>query len=553
MAPAGSAVADDVLDAVPMAVVLADANACITGWNDAAQTLYGHARDDVLGRPLIEVLFDADDRQGAAALLAEVAAGQPWEGDCRVRRRDGALLVSSFRLAAVDGTGSTAWIATDGVDLGLAEQERAVLLSAEHAARATAEEALALVEAILTSAPVGIAVFDLELRYVRVNDAYAALSGVAAADHIGGRVGNIGLLQIDVVADLRRVVTTGRTILGRHIELDGNVLPADSTAGPIESRHFTVSYFPVNTAAGTLVGAGLTLVEVTEQRRAEAERAALLHRAEVAHQRLSILATASTVLTTTMDLDELLSRLTRVLTPSAADWCVIELLGSRGEIEHVAVSNRDRHGADELANFLRSTRIDPDGEGLFAEVVRTGQARLGPSGRVSEILRPIAASRRLADPTRDVEVRSSVIVPIESRGRVLGLLVLATDRNRQLDDDDLDLAVEIAHRAALAVGNARAFQQEHQIAESLQRALLPAMVPSVPHLDVAVRYVAATDRASIGGDWYDVFAVMSQWSWHLLTELGANGAPLIRSGVRMKPGGRIPPEATVWSPSAGER
>src|SRR5215207_490438 len=70
------------------------------------------------------------------------------------------------------------WLATDGIDQGLAEQERSVLLSAERAARSTAEGALGLLEAILTSAPVGIAVFDLDLRYVRVNDAYAELSGV---------------------------------------------------------------------------------------------------------------------------------------------------------------------------------------------------------------------------------------------------------------------------------------------------------------------------------------------------------------------------------------
>jgi len=86
------------------------------------------------------------------------------------------------------------------------------------------------------------------------------------------------------------------------------------------------------------------------------------------------------------------------------------------------------------------------------------------------------------------------------------VLVLSTEGTRELDDDDLDLAVEVAHRAALALENARAFQQEHQIAESLQRALLPVSVPIVPGLDIAVRYLAATDGASVGGDWYDVIA-----------------------------------------------
>jgi PAS domain S-box-containing protein len=486
MTDLGARLPTDLLDALPMAVVLIGDGGRITDWNTAAETLYGHARATVTGSFFLDVLFDEADRDAASRLLADVVAGQTWEGDFRVRRRDGALLVSSFCLAPAGAGHGAAWLATDGIDQGLAEQERSVLLSAERAARSTAEEALGLVEAILTSAPVGIAVFDLDLRYARVNDAYAALSGIPAADHVGGQLGDVVPLQADVAADLRRVVTTGRTILGRQVELL-------TDSGSDEQRSFTVSYFPVRSTASALVGAGLTLVEVTAQKRAEAERAALLQRAEAAHQRLSILATASTVLTTTMELDELLTRLTRVLTPMAGEWCVIELIGRSGEVEHVAVSHRNRAAAEGLAAHLRKTPVVIDGDGPIAEVLRSGQARL-------------AGPEALAEVARRFRLNSSVVVPIESRGQVFGVLILATEGDRQLDDDDLDLAVEIAHRAALAVGNARAYQQEHKIAESLQRALLPTTVPSVAGLELAVRYVAATDGASVGGDWYDVLA-----------------------------------------------
>ena len=475
----------ELLDALPMAVILVDRSGLVWGWNAAAETLYGHAREAALGAPFVDVLFDDDDRDAAAGLVDAAGRGVAWEGDFRIRRSDGALLVSSFRLAPAGATLGSAWLATDGIDQGLAEQERSVLLSAERAARATAEEALGLLEAILTSAPVGIAVFDLDLRYVRVNDAYAALSGVPAEDHLGGQLGDVLPLQAGVSADLRRVVTTGRTILGRNVEV---------VADDGDARSFNVSYFPVRSAAGALVGAGLTLVEVTEAKRAEAERAALLRRAEAAHLRLSILATASTVLTTTMELDELLARLTRVLTPMAADWCVIELVDAEGLVERVAVSHRARDTAQALAAQLAESRIALDGDGPVAAVLRSGQARLAGPEAVPEL------------DGREPPLHSSVVVPIESRGRVLGVLVLATEGDRQLDDDDLDLAVEIAHRAALAVGNARAFQQEHEIAESLQRALLPTTVPTVPGLELAVRYLAATDGASVGGDWYDVLA-----------------------------------------------
>jgi PAS domain S-box-containing protein len=497
-----------VLDALPMAVVVVDGAYRIRRWNTAAETLYGRTRTEVMDASMLEVLFDRDDRPAAAARFAVVAGGGRWEGDCRVRGRDGALLVSSFRLVAT-GESSFAWIATDVTDQGLAEQERMVLLSAEHAARATAEEALGLVEAIVSSAPVAIAVFDTELRYVRVNDAYAELSGVVAADHIGGRLGEVVPVQDEVRADLHRVATTGRTILGRQVSVTG--------PGATTLRYFTVSYFPVRGASGALVGAGLAAVEISELKRAEAERSALLDRAEKAQRRLSVLATASAVLTSTMDLHELLGRLARVLTPAAADWCIIELFGERGQVEHLAVSHRDRVAADRLEALLRA---GPSAAGAETAPAGDPGAAAGdpaaPGGDPTPSLARLVAELGLPGPPRLRSGRpgagdggpggggSSVVAPIESRGQTLGVLILATDGRPALGGEDLDLALELAHRAALAVGNARAYEQERRVAETLQRALLPTRAPAVAGLDLGVRYVAATDGASVGGDWYDV-------------------------------------------------
>ena len=487
---------EELLDAMPMAVVLVG-DGRIGWWNGAAEVLYGHRRNEVQGKPALDVLFEVDDQPAATAIFDRVVAtpGEAWTGDFRVRRRDGQLLVSSFRAASVDG--GLVWIATDGMDQGLAEQERSVLLSAEHAARRMSEEALGLVEAILSSAPVGIAVFDLDLRYVRVNAAYAEVSGVSIEDHLGGRLGDVVPLPYEVGADLRRVVTTGRTILNRAVEIEDR-------RDPGELRHFDVSYYPVRSTAGALIGAGVTVVEVTAAKRSEAERAALLAQAEAAQQRLAILATASTVLASTMQIDELLDRLARVLTPGVADWCIIEALGASGDVEHVAVSHRDRAAAADLATFLRANPIVATATGPIADVLRSGEARLLGPDAVAAALHEAATDRGKPEIADEFRVQASVIVPIEVRSQVLGVIVLSTDRDRVLDVDDLDLAVEVAHRAGLALGNARAFQQEHRIAESLQRSLLPDVVEAPAGMDVSVRYLAATDGAFVGGDWYDV-------------------------------------------------
>ncbi|HUS61862.1 MAG TPA: SpoIIE family protein phosphatase [Acidimicrobiales bacterium] len=484
------------LDALPLAVAVTDDQLRIDGWNEAAEVLYGHPRDQVVGTSVLEALFTDEDQESAAELLESVRRnGTAWEGVRRVRRSDGHLLVTSFRAQPLPAD-RLVWIATDGMDQGLAEQERSVLLSAEHAARRMSEEALGLVEAIVTSAPVGIAFLDLELRYVRVNDAFASLSGVPAADHIGATIGHVVPLPEEVTSDLRLVLETESPLLGRAVQL------IDPQGGL--PQHFSVSYYPVRTTSGQLIGAGATLVDVTEEKRLEAERAALLAQAEDAQQRLAIRAAASTVLTTTMNVDELLDRLARVLTPGAADWCIIEVFGPTARVEHVAVSHHDRGAADELVELLRRSPIDADGGGPIAQVLAGAPAQLLGPDFIARGVADAARDRGLGEIAGGFSLRSSVIVPIEAHDEVLGVLVLSTEGERLLNDDDLDLAVEIAHRAALALGNARAFQQEHQIAESLQRALLPSDVQSVQGIDFAVRYLAATDGASVGGDWYDV-------------------------------------------------
>jgi hypothetical protein len=95
-------------------------------------------------------------------------------------------------------------------------------------------------------------------------------------------------------------------------------------------------------SAQTSRGVGLTWTDVTGATLAEGERAELTQRATEAQRRLAVLASASSVLMTTTDVDALIERLARVLAPAAAEWCVIELIGKSGIIEHVAVSHADR-------------------------------------------------------------------------------------------------------------------------------------------------------------------------------------------------------------------
>jgi serine phosphatase RsbU (regulator of sigma subunit) len=105
---------------------------------------------------------------------------------------------------------------------------------------------------------------------------------------------------------------------------------------------------------------------------------------------------------------------------------------------------------------------------------------------------------------RQVGVTSGLVVPLRARSRVLGALSLGlVDGHRRYDEEDLQMAADIGRRAGLAVDNAQLFAREHEVAVALQRSMLPR-VPPVPGLEISAHYFAGSERADVGGDWYDV-------------------------------------------------
>lgn len=148
------------------------------------------------------------------------------------------------------------------------ERERASLLAQAQRDRADAQHALAEVDALLSSSLVGIGFLDNDLRYVRINDALAAINGPSAADHIGRTVREVLGDRADAIEPpLRRIIETGE----RPAEIEVTAAPPGT---PDQVRSFLANYFPVRTASGGALGIGAVVVEITEYARArEALRA----------------------------------------------------------------------------------------------------------------------------------------------------------------------------------------------------------------------------------------------------------------------------------------
>ncbi|WP_327387019.1 MULTISPECIES: SpoIIE family protein phosphatase [unclassified Streptomyces] len=103
-----------------------------------------------------------------------------------------------------------------------------------------------------------------------------------------------------------------------------------------------------------------------------------------------------------------------------------------------------------------------------------------------------------------LSVRSGVYLPLIAQGRPIGALGLLYARDGDFTTEERNLLMALGSGVAQSLQRAILFEQEHDLAEGLQRAMLPRRIPDVPGARIAVRYRSARMGRDIGGDWYDV-------------------------------------------------
>ncbi|KOX46608.1 SpoIIE family protein phosphatase [Streptomyces sp. NRRL F-7442] len=224
-------------------------------------------------------------------------------------------------------------------------------------------------------------------------------------------------------------------------------------------------------------------------------------------ERLALLADTTTQLTSTFDIEEALRRLVGLVLPRLADWAVIDLITERDEVWRTVVAQADGDAVIRHVDFEGPMPPVPE-ESLMplSKALRgVSSALAGPDTyRGTPDSGIMAEQRRLFD---SAGLHSAAMVPLRSTRDVLGALTLG--RAGQPDSftvSDLPLLEDIARRTGLALDNARLYQRQRKVAETMQNHLLPQM-PHVPGLKMAVRYLPAPDASQVGGDWYDAFAL----------------------------------------------
>lgn len=224
-------------------------------------------------------------------------------------------------------------------------------------------------------------------------------------------------------------------------------------------------------------------------------------------ERLALLAETTGSLTSTLDVDEALHRLVNLVVPRLGDWVVIDLITERDEVWRAAVVHADGDTLVHHADLQGPMPPVPEESPMpLSKALRGVASNLaGPETYRREPDSGIAVEqRRLFDTTG---IHSAAITPIRSTREVLGALTVGrAEKPGNFTPADLPLLEDIARRAGLALDNARLYQRQRKVAETMQNHLLPQM-PHVPGLQMTVRYLPAPDASQVGGDWYDAFTL----------------------------------------------
>jgi len=219
------------------------------------------------------------------------------------------------------------------------------------------------------------------------------------------------------------------------------------------------------------------LFKKTEQVKRQAEEREKLIReqaaraeAEARQERLAFLADASNVLAGSLDYEETFRNLAALVVPRVADFCVVLSAEEDGAMRHVAVAHRDSADEPSLQKLALEFPSSDAAQKGGAHVLKTGKSQMVCDVHDGE-LREVLTEKADRDWLRSFAAKSFIAVPLRTHDRVLGAIVMInTNPGRICGPDELSLAEELAHRAALALDNAGLYKSAQNARAEAERA-----------------------------------------------------------------------------------
>ncbi len=304
-----------------------------------------------------------------------------------------------------------------------------------------------LLQALLSSSPIGIAFFDQNFRYVHANEAYTNVKGLLVNQVIGKKLGEIiPAYAIEIKPQLRQVISTHQPLLNQPLTLGEPVSLGGQNLPSVYKRHYLANYYPVCLPNGELLGVGMTLMDITERKRNELEQ--------------QLLAKASSVLVSSLDSRTTLTNLAKLLVPTLGDCCFFDIVGTDGLLRRLACHHHNLNVCQQQdLSYCQNIVLSLNCDHPVTQVLSSGKSLLVKTV-TSDWIKSIAPEEEQQQFFQRVQPQSWITVPLMARHRKLGTVTfcLSSPNPHHYTEADLALAEELAYRAALALDNAQLYQ-----------------------------------------------------------------------------------------------
>jgi PAS domain S-box-containing protein len=470
-----SAMLESALDCV----ITIDHEGLAVEFNPAAERTFGYTHAEAIGQPLDELIVPPALRSRYREELRQTVETGEARGlgerleltGMRANGEEFPVEVALTQIGGHDPPMFTAYL-RDITERRRAEEERNRLLELERIARVDATQARDQLAAILSGVADGVVAEAPGGELIFANEAAAAMYDFDDPAELIQATGRERVARVEIVDEPDATLRFRKRATG-------------------EERWVVMKRTPIRDDGAVTMSINV-LEDVTEHKRRERV------------QRL--LAETGRVLGSLLDPQEMTDRVSRVLVPELADWCVVYLTpeGS-GPILPVTMVFAEPEKEEAVRLELSRYPSDPDHPAGLARVIRTGEAELMREVD-EEALGQMAQDEAHLELIRSEKMRSRMLVPVSSRDRTFGAISLVTSGSgRVFDSDDLRLAEEIGRRTGAALENAMLYSERSQIATTLQESLLPPELPTIPGLTVAARFRPTGEVGVVGGDFYDLF------------------------------------------------
>jgi PAS domain S-box-containing protein len=343
---------------------------------------------------------------------------------------------------------------------------------------------------------------DLDGIVTTWNPAAARLYGYSAEEAVGRHISFLVPLdhKDEEKVILERVKRGERleTYETERIRSDGTRVAVSLTVSPIRS--------PMR----GLIGASVVARDITaEVRRRRAQE---------------FLVAASRLLDSSLDPKETARTIVSTAVPELAEICLIDFHRPDGWLGDTVVAGANPEMAERLEQIRRKRPLNPAGEHPVAQVLRLSQPMIWRDLKAPEVVDKVSQSPEHLQLMEDAGYNSAAVVPLIARGRSLGALsFLHAHEDMRYDQGDLEFLAELGERAALALDNARLYQERDRVAKNLQRGLRPPRPAEVPGLGISVIFEAAGEGIEVGGDLYDVIP-SEDGCWVLVGDVAGKGS-----------------------------